>query len=180
MPLDSVSIAVVASLASVAITGIGIEHRRHRAARRALTRALALGLEDPPTIYPRIDPPLCIGCGSCVNACPEHVFGTAKRCVLVPLLGEDLQSSVPGIYVAGELGGFGLIRTAVDQGVRVVSQFNASPGRQNGSVDVAIVGAGPAGIGAALACRERGLSHTVLDQDGLCGSVLHYSRRKRS
>ena len=213
MTFDSTTIMVVASLASVATLGIGIEHKRHTHSRRAFTKAEAEGRPDPPTIYPLIDPTLCIACGSCVAACPENgvlrvvngrarlvdaahcvghgrckpvcptqaielVFGTAKRGVLVPSLGADLQSSVPGIYVAGELGGFGLIRTAVTQGVQAVDNLKATPIHDPSVVDVAIVGAGPAGIAAALACRERGLSHIVLDQDGLGGTVNHYPRRK--
>jgi dihydropyrimidine dehydrogenase (NAD+) subunit PreT len=206
---------VVASLASVAAAGLGLEHRRQRAGRRTLARAQEMGLGEPPSLHPLIDPSRCVGCGSCVEACPEDdalrvlegqarlvnpahcvghgrcksvcptsaielVFGTAARGVEVPVLGSDLQSSVPGIYVAGELGGFGLIRTAVNQGVQAVENLSADlgPTREAGVVDVAIVGAGPAGIAAALACRERGLSHAMLDQDGLGGSVLHFPRRK--
>jgi putative YpdA family bacillithiol system oxidoreductase len=123
-----------------------------------------------------------VGHGRCKTVCPtqaiELVFGTATRGVQVPLLGEDLQTSVPGIYVAGELGGFGLIRTAVTQGVQAVANLRPPERRSPGALEVAIVGAGPAGIAAALACRERGLSHIVLDQDGLGGSVHHYPRRK--
>ncbi len=213
MTIDFTTASVVASLASVAAAGVGFEYLRQRSARRAVARAGAMGFDDPPSLHPRIDPSLCIGCGSCVEACPEEdvlrvidgrarlvnashcvghgrcktvcptlaielVFGTATRGVLVPLLGEDLQTSVRGIYVAGELGGFGLIRTAVSQGIDVVRGLSASPGRHASAVEVAIVGAGPAGIAAALACRERGMSHLILDQEGLGGSVHHYPRRK--
>lgn len=45
-------------------------------------------------------------------------------------------------------------------------------------VDVAIVGAGPAGLAAALKAVECGLSHTLLDQDEAGGTILHYPRQK--
>lgn len=215
MKVDSTTIMVAASLGAIAAAGFAREFLRQRASRRALGRAAERGGADPPSLYPKINPALCIGCGGCVDACPEEgvlrvvdgrarlvnashcvghgrcksacptsaielVFGSATRGVTVPLLGEDLQTSVPGIYVAGELGGFGLIRTAVNQGVQVIENLSAGlkPGQNGGTADVVIVGAGPAGIAAALACRERGLSHAILDQEGLGGSVHHYPRRK--
>lgn len=45
-------------------------------------------------------------------------------------------------------------------------------------VDVAIVGAGPAGLAAALKAVECGLSHVLLDQDEAGGTILHYPRQK--
>src|SRR5215475_6975600 len=39
----------------------------------------AAGLHEPASLHPVIDPTRCIGCGSCVKACPEepehHVLG---------------------------------------------------------------------------------------------------------
>jgi thioredoxin reductase len=44
---------------------------------------------------------------------------------------------------------------------------------------VIVVGAGPAGLSAALTASERGLSYTLLEQErDLGGTVLHYPRRK--
>jgi thioredoxin reductase/Pyruvate/2-oxoacid:ferredoxin oxidoreductase delta subunit len=215
MTMDWTTWSDVAALSAAAAIGVGMERRRQRGARVALDHARRAGDDEPPSLHPVIDPSRCVGCGSCVEACPEEgvlrvvdgrarlvnashcvghgrckaacpteaielVFGTATRGIQVPVLGADLQSSVPGIYVAGELGGLGLIRNAVTQGVRAVEGLSAGlkPGSGNGTVDVAIVGSGPAGLAAALSCRERKLSHVVLDQDGIGGSVLHYPRRK--
>ncbi|HET9253214.1 MAG TPA: NAD(P)-binding domain-containing protein [Candidatus Eisenbacteria bacterium] len=205
------------TLALVAAVAFLLERRRHARARRLVAAVEESGRqEEAPSIHPRIDVAKCIGCGSCVEACPEGdalvvadgrarlirpshcvghgrceqvcptgaltlVFGTAERGVTVPLLDENLQTSVPGIHAAGELSGFGLIRTAVSQGVRAAERLASSmgsTGRTNGGPDIAIIGAGPAGLAAALACRERGISHVVLDQEGLGGSILHYPRRK--
>jgi thioredoxin reductase len=46
-------------------------------------------------------------------------------------------------------------------------------------LDVLVVGAGPAGLAAAAAAHERGLSHVVLEQEGdLGGTIFHYPRKK--
>ena len=131
----------------------------------------------------------CVGHGACKTACPQGaidlVFGTATRGVQIPQLDTDYQTNIPGLYVAGELGGMGLIRNAVSQGVQAVASLARGLGARSDAersdpecVDVVIVGAGPAGIAAALACRARALRHVLLDQEGLGGSVNHYPRRK--
>ena len=67
-----------------------------------------------------VGPSNCIGHGACKTVCPVNaitlVFGTAKRGVDIPLINPDFQTNVPGIFIAGELGGMGLIRNAVEQG----------------------------------------------------------------
>ena len=42
------------------------------------------------------------------------------------------------------------------------------------SVDVLIIGAGPAGLAAAIAAKQRGLSYVVLEKGALVNSLLHY------
>ena len=215
MGLDSTTLGILVTLGPAAAFGVTREVRRRRAARAALEHAAALGLDQPVSLHPVIDPNRCIGCGSCVDACPEDgvlqlvdgrarlvnathcighgqcksaccndaiqlVFGTEKRGIQLPEVGGDYQSNVPGLYIVGELGGMGLIRNAMSQGLQAVANLSRElvSASRSQCLDVAIIGAGPAGIAAALACRERGLSHLILDQDGLGGSVNHYPRRK--
>jgi thioredoxin reductase/Pyruvate/2-oxoacid:ferredoxin oxidoreductase delta subunit len=130
-----------------------------------------------------IDPTHCIGHGECAKACPTHsidmVFGTARRGVDLPQVGSDFQSNVPGLYIAGELGGMGLIRNAVEQGTQAVEAIaKARPRAIPGQRDLVIVGAGPAGIAAALAAKAHGLDYQVIEQDDLGGAVFKYPRGK--
>ena len=129
-----------------------------------------------------VGPDHCIGHGACESACPVEgitlVFGTEKRGIDIPQVKPTFETNVPGIFIAGELGGMGLIRKGVDQGQRAIESIrkNKSKGSE---LDVVIVGAGPAGISASLAAKEAGLRFVILEQeDGLGGSVYHYPRRK--
>lgn len=129
-----------------------------------------------------VSPALCIGHGACAYSCPVNaiklVFGTATRGVDIPQLKPNFETNVPGIFIAGELGGMGLIRKAVEQG-RQAMEAIAKRGRAKTPNDVVIVGAGPAGIAATLAAKHHGLRCVTLEQeDSFGGTTLHYPRGK--
>jgi len=130
-----------------------------------------------------VGPTNCIGHGACKAVCPANaitlVFGTSRRGVDIPLVKPDFETNVPGIFIAGELGGMGLIRNAVEQGrqaMHSIGQLLKSSHRNQ--LDVVIIGAGPAGICATLAATEAGLKHVTLEQEELGGTVAHFPRRK--
>lgn len=130
-----------------------------------------------------VGPTDCIGHGACKTVCPVNaitlVFGTAKRGVDIPQVNPDFQTNVPGIYIAGELGGMGLIRNAVEQGRQAtdsIIKLCKSP-HQN-ALDVLIIGAGPAGFSATLSATEHSLRHVTLEQEELGGTVAHFPRGK--
>jgi thioredoxin reductase (NADPH) len=130
-----------------------------------------------------VEPTHCIGHGACAAACPTGaitlVFGTAKRGIDLPRVGPDFQTNVPGIFIAGELGGMGLIRNAVTQGRQAVDSIRKMGDLgQPGQLDLVIVGAGPAGLAGALAAKSHGLRYTVIEQDDLGGTVFKYPRGK--
>ena len=130
-----------------------------------------------------VSPTKCIGHGACLDACPVGaitlVFGTARRGVDIPMVKETFETNVPGIYIAGELGGMGLIRNAVTQGQQAMDYIVKSGRRSNNGIyDVAIVGAGPAGLAATLQAKKLGLNYVTLEQEDVGGAALSYPRQK--
>jgi thioredoxin reductase (NADPH) len=129
-----------------------------------------------------VNPASCIGHGACQAACPHDaiklVFGSAKRGVDIPQVNPNFETNVPGIFIAGELGGMGLIRKAVEQGRQAMESIVKLKGG-NLPYDVVIVGAGPAGLSASLAAMEKKLRFVTLEQeDAFGGTVYHYPRNK--
>ena len=192
--------------------------RRTQASLSIKQQAEDAGLVEPPSLHPVIDFDKCIGCGSCVAACPEKtvlglidgkahlleptlcighgacaaacptegidlVFGTETRGVDIPHVTPTFETNVPGIFIAGELGGMGLIRNAVEQGRQALDAISKQLAAQKAKADadlfdLIIVGAGPAGISASLGAVEKGLRYCTIEQDTMGGTVAHYPRGK--
>ncbi len=132
-----------------------------------------------------IDAAACIGHGKCANECPVDaislVFGTSERGIDLPEVDEFFQTNRPGLHIVGELGGMGLIKNAITQGLQVATHLKLTmpPSRKlKDQVDVAIVGAGPAGLATALGLRKEGLTFRMLEQDSIGGTIAHYPRQK--
>jgi thioredoxin reductase/Fe-S-cluster-containing hydrogenase component 2 len=124
----------------------------------------------------------CIGHGACFAACPfdaiKLVFGTERRGIDIPNVSPHFETNVPGLFIAGELGGMGLIRKAAEQGRQAIDHIRQ---RQRGDFehDVVIVGCGPAGLSAGLSAIEHKLKYRLIEQEpSLGGSVFHYPRNK--
>jgi len=133
-----------------------------------------------------VSPSDCIGHGACKTVCPVDairlVFGTSERGVDIPAVEPNFETNVPGIFVAGELGGMGLIRNAVEQGRQAIDNIAKMPllkkKRERGTHDVVIIGAGPAGFSATLSAHEQKLDYVTVEQDLLGGTVAHFPRGK--
>jgi thioredoxin reductase/Pyruvate/2-oxoacid:ferredoxin oxidoreductase delta subunit len=125
----------------------------------------------------------CVGHGACFHACPVEAItlriGTETRGVDLPHVNQNFETNTKGIYIAGELGGMGLIKNSVEQGQQAIESIIKSkkPSKAN-VIDVVIVGAGPAGISATLMAKKHGLSSVTLEQDSLGGTVYTFPRAK--
>ena len=125
----------------------------------------------------------CVGHGACFHACPTQAItlciGTEKRGVDLPHVDQWFETNVHGIYIAGEIGGMGLIRNAVEQGKQAVENMAKKIDKHVAAdYDIIIIGAGPAGISASLTAKKHNLSALTLEQDSLGGTVFTFPRKK--
>ena len=124
----------------------------------------------------------CIGHGACFHDCPVEAIslriGTEKRGVDLPHVNENFETNIKGIFIAGELGGMGLIKNSVEQGKQAIDSILKAKKEKKADLDLVIVGSGPAGISASLAAKKHGLNAITLEQDSLGGTVYTFPRSK--
>src|ERR1700704_1053978 len=190
--------------------------RRRRLEALSLKALESTGAAEPASLHPVIDNTRCIGCSSCIKACPEQsphpglgivgghavlvspgdcighgackticpvdaiklVFGSERRGVDIPILTPSFESTVPGVFVAGELGGMGLIRNALEQGRQAVEAIAERRRAVGQELDLVIVGAGPSGFAATLTAKSKNMRYVTVEQEALGGAVFQYPRGK--
>jgi putative YpdA family bacillithiol system oxidoreductase len=130
----------------------------------------------------------CIGHSLCADACPvgaiTMVMASPSMGGDMPTLSGEFETTVPNLFIVGELGGLALIKNAVNQGRdcvdTILNRFTArGTARTLPDVhDVLIIGAGPAGIAASLRAIQHKLKYLTLERDEIGGTVAKYPRQK--
>lgn len=101
-----------------------------------------------------------------------------------PVVDAEGRSTVPGIYVIGDLAGSPVIKLAMADGVRVIESLvreqRSGGGRDvpDDVVEVIVVGAGAAGLNAALEAKSRGLSVIVLERGEIANTIENFPEGK--
>jgi len=105
--------------------------------------------------------------------------GTVER---FPEVAEDGSTAVPGVFVAGDLGGVPLLKFSLDSGARVArrvaDELAARTGSDPGVTDLVIVGGGVAGMAAAVEAHARGLSFEVVESSEPFSTLVNFPKGK--
>lgn len=131
-------------------------------------------------------PERCIGHAKCAEVCPTQAItlsiGGVLQTIRVPNVKENFETNVPGVFIVGELAGFGLIKTAVNEGKLVIDHLLKRIPQEKAPdgppYDIAIIGAGPAGLSASLAAQQHGLRYITLEQGEIASTIRQYPRQK--
>ena len=105
--------------------------------------------------------------------------GTVEK---FPWVGDDGSTQIAGLHVAGDLTGVPLLKFSLDSGARVVQRIAADPAlrrdRDDGTLDLVIIGAGVSGMSAAMEASQLGLRFEILEASAAFFTLVNFPKGK--
>ncbi|MEY2557069.1 MAG: hypothetical protein QOE34_494, partial [Verrucomicrobiota bacterium] len=107
--------------------------------------------------------------------------GTVEK---LPVSGPDGVTAQPGVRIVGDLTGIPLLKFSSHTGAQAVRAILQEPGfqkggpRDSGTLDLAIIGAGVAGISAAIEAKKAGLNFAVFEATEIFSTVVNFPKAK--
>lgn len=98
-----------------------------------------------------------------------------------PVLRANFESNVPGLYIIGDLAGAPVVKLAMEQGSDVAEYIASKPdarGSDPDAFDLLVIGAGAAGLNAALVAQDRGLRVLVLEKNKIANTIEDFPEGK--
>lgn len=98
-----------------------------------------------------------------------------------PALRAHNESNIPGLFIIGDLAGAPVIKLAMAQGVDLVDYLASRPDAKAGDpnmFDLLVVGAGAAGLNAALEAEEHGLRVMVVEKEKIANTIENFPEGK--
>lgn len=97
----------------------------------------------------------------------------------LPECDEHGRTSVPGVFIVGDLTGIPLLKFSSDTGARAVRAIAAElKNTKSDALDLAIIGGGVAGISAAIEAKKAGLSFQVFEAAEVFSTVANFPKAK--
>ena len=99
-----------------------------------------------------------------------------------PEIDEQKETSVPGVYIVGDLTGIPLLKLAADGGTKIVKQLFSDQKKtleretDSDVYDLVIVGAGPAGISAAIKCKKKNINYIILESNRILNTLENFPK----
>src|SRR4051794_30011564 len=104
--------------------------------------------------------------------------GTVEK---LPVSESDGTTALPGVRIVGDLTGIPLLKFSSHTGAEAVRGILKETGKrkpESGEIDLAIIGAGVAGISAAIEAKRAGLNFVVYEATEIFSTVVNFPKAK--
>ena len=114
-----------------------------------------------------------------------HTQWPAGKVEKLPEVYEDYSTSIPGLYITGDLTGIPLLKFSSDSGARVIQTILGDPNLEelrdksdSKILDLVIIGAGVSGMAAALGAKKAKLNFQILEATEPFSTIVNFPKAK--